>query len=105
MNTIIHNRTPAHAPSRVFDSIQTNNSQPLPHETARVLVGFAPARTSQGVRAFSSKFAGKTQVGKPKPGAPVPNLCQDAPGSGFLLVFLLLALCVMIAGTAWAVLG
>ena len=139
----IHHRTPANAPERAFDSMQSKQSHLSPRETARVLCGFSTARASQGVRAFSSqavaqqwagnsaavvwverqpplksaeigvtdrrdgqpvsKFTGKTQVGEPKPGASALDLCQGAPGRGFLLVFLMLAACAMCAATAWAV--
>lgn len=79
-------------------------------KTAPVLVSHT-ARASKGARASyscssTSKFAGKTQVGKPKPGASAPSVdTQGAPGSGFMFAFLTLALLVMIAGTSWAVMG
>lgn len=101
-NIIDFPRIPASASP--FASMQSKFSRPLPQETARVPGSFSTACTPR-VQALSSKFAGKTQVGEPKPGAPAPSVdTQGAPGSG-LLAFYVLATIIASIGTSWAVLG
>jgi len=81
-NMIEHHRTLANAHPRALAGTQAKSFQLSPRETARVLCGFSTARASQGARAFYSKFAGKTQVGEPMPGASAPLLPDGAPGCG-----------------------